>query len=54
MNNIAEQFNDQLFMGRADTEPAIKQYMEKLKSAGLDKVLAEMQKQVDEWLKTKK
>ena len=28
--------------------------MEKLKSAGLDKVLAEMQKQVDEWLKTKK
>ena len=54
MNNISEQFNDQLFMGRADTEPAIKQYMDKLKSAGLDKVLAEMQKQINEWLKTKK
>ena len=54
MNNIAEEFNEAIFMGRTDTQQAIDKYMTKIKSAGLDKVMAEMQKQVDAWKITKK
>ena len=54
MNNLAEEFIEAIFMGRTDTQQAIDKYMTKLKSAGLDKVMAEMQKQVDAWKITKK
>ena len=54
MQNIAQEFTGQLFGGTMPTEPTLKKYQDKLDAAGIDKVLAEMQRQVDEWKKTKK
>ena len=38
---------------KGDVDAAIKEYIEKQKAAGLDKILAEVQKQVDEFAKGK-
>ncbi|MEI6286458.1 MAG: ABC transporter substrate-binding protein [Bacillota bacterium] len=54
VRNVVEQYADSLRSGSVDTEPALKEFKDKLKAAGLDKMLAEMQKQVDAWKATKK
>ncbi len=52
--NNAHEFTSPLYTGAIDPEEGIKNYMEKARDAGMDKVLAEMQKQIDEWKKTRK
>lgn len=54
LKNISDEFNDQLFNGSMDVEPTLKKYLAKLNAAGMQKVLVEMQKQVDEWKKSQK
>ena len=53
LTSISEQYAFILFAGAADVEPTLKELNDKMKDAGLDKVIAEMQKQLDEWKKTK-
>jgi putative aldouronate transport system substrate-binding protein len=52
--NIYKEYNDGLGTGVLDPEKALPEYNEKLKKAGMDKVIAEKQKQVDEFLKNNK
>ncbi|RAU92346.1 ABC transporter substrate-binding protein [Paenibacillus sp. YN15] len=52
--NIYKEYNDGLGTGVLDPAKALPEYIEKLKKAGMDKVIAEKQKQVDEFLKNKK
>jgi len=52
--NVKKQYCSDLFTGTVDPEVVVPQYLEALKTAGLDKVLGEMQKQLDEWVKTEK
>ncbi len=40
--------------GSVDIEPTYTEFMEKYKKVGCDKVIAEVQRQVDEWVKSKK
>jgi len=54
MTNIAKQYETVLQAGTNDVEPLLKEYNEKLKAAGMDKFFTEMQKQIDEWKKTRK
>ena len=54
IKNCNEQYAPAIYTGMLETEPAVREYIAQLKSAGLDKVLAEMQKQIDEWKKMKK
>lgn len=51
--NICREY-DYLWRGTTEVEPALKAWNDKLKAAGLDKVLTEMQKQINEWKKIKK
>ncbi|WP_256760736.1 ABC transporter substrate-binding protein [Cohnella sp. WQ 127256] len=51
--NVSKQFEDAIISGSVDPEVYIPKYREALKAAGLDKVIAEKQKQLDEWAKTK-
>ncbi|MDQ6422982.1 ABC transporter substrate-binding protein [Paenibacillus sp. LHD-117] len=54
INNAMDTFGKPLKYGMAepgDTERGVAVFQEKLKSAGIDKVIQEMQKQVDEFLK---
>lgn len=52
--NIYKEYNEALGSGVLDPIKALPEYNEKLKKAGMDKVIAEKQKQVDEFLKNKK
>lgn len=54
ITNIDNQYNNILGSGAADPEPVLKERNAKLKAAGIDKIKAEVQKQLDEWAKTKK
>lgn len=49
ITNVEKEFRVQVETGSVNVEEYIKNYREKLKSAGIDKVIAEMQKQYDEW-----
>ena len=51
IRNIGDEFCTPLFVGAADPDTAVPKMLKKMKNAGLDKILAEMQKQVDEWWK---
>ena len=53
IGNISEAMSSRIFTGEDDPATAIPTYIAKCKAAGLDKVLAEMQKQLDAWKKTK-
>ncbi|MEI6285698.1 MAG: ABC transporter substrate-binding protein [Bacillota bacterium] len=53
IGNISEAMSSRIFTGEDDPKTAIPTYVAKCKAAGLDKVLAEMQKQLDAWKKTK-
>ncbi|MCL6458561.1 MAG: ABC transporter substrate-binding protein [Gorillibacterium sp.] len=51
--NIKSEFSTALYTGTVDPDKYLPQYLEKLKAAGLDKIIAEKQKQLDEWVKNK-
>ena len=54
LTNITKQYETDLQAGTRDVEPLLKEYNEKLKAAGMDKFMDEMQKQIDGWKKSKK
>ena len=54
LNNINAEYITALKSGSVDVDAGLKDYNAKIKAAGWEKVLAELQKQVDEWKKTKK
>jgi putative aldouronate transport system substrate-binding protein len=53
-NNAKKEFEPALFTGTVDPKAYLPKYISKLKSIGVDKIIAEKQKQLDEWVKTKK
>ena len=54
LKNVMEQFYPTIAMGMVDYQTALPEMNAKLKSSGMDKLLAEVQKQYDEWKKTGK
>lgn len=54
LTNISKEFYPALATGSVNPEEYLPKYNEKLKAAGLDKVLEEIQKQYDEWKKEQK
>ncbi|MBO2944911.1 ABC transporter substrate-binding protein [Paenibacillus sp. F411] len=53
LNNVKEEFWSPLMTGTVSPEEFIPKAIERLKSAGMDKVIAEAQKQIDEWKASK-
>lgn len=51
VKNVVQKYYKQLFIGSADTDSTYAAFTKELKAAGTDKIIAEMQKQYDEWLK---
>lgn len=51
--NVTQQYQDAIISGSVDPEVYIPKYIEAMKAAGLDKVIAEKQKQLDEWAQNK-
>lgn len=51
--NVEKEFKNVIVSGSVDPEVFIPKYLAKLKTAGSDKIIAEKQKQLDEWAKTK-
>ncbi|MCG7408088.1 ABC transporter substrate-binding protein [Paenibacillus sp. ACRRX] len=54
LQNVKEEFFASLYTGSVDPKVYISKAVEKFKAAGLDKVQAEMQTQLDAWKATKK
>ena len=52
VNNVLEEFKATLYSGSVDIDEYLGKLNNKLKEQGIDKVIAEMQKQIDEWKKT--
>ncbi|WP_337101853.1 ABC transporter substrate-binding protein [Paenibacillus sp. YIM B09110] len=50
LNNVVEQYRKVLESGTVDPADKLKEFNDKLKAAGLDKVMTEKQKQLDEWV----
>jgi len=50
ISNIVQEFKAPLFTGSVDTEKYLSQLNEKLKAAGIDKVMEELQGQYDKWM----
>lgn len=53
VNNVLEEFKSTLYSGSVDSDEYLGKLNNKLKEQGIDKIIKEMQKQVDEWKKTK-
>jgi len=51
ISNVSKQFYPAIATGSVDPEKNLPDFNKKLKDAGIDKVLAEIQKQYDEWKK---
>lgn len=49
--NVVQEFKAPLFTGSVDTDKYLNELNKKLKDSGLDDVIAEIQKQYDEWMK---
>lgn len=49
VTNIFNEFNSSLSTGSVDPEVYVPQMNERLKDAGIDKIIAELQSQIDEW-----
>ncbi|MNP54655.1 hypothetical protein D3C76_1492270 [compost metagenome] len=49
MQNVKEEFWSSLMTGTVDPNEYLAKANEKFKAAGLDKIIAEAQKQIDEW-----
>ncbi|WP_261302061.1 ABC transporter substrate-binding protein [Paenibacillus andongensis] len=54
VTNVNNQYQKGVETGTLDPDKALPDYIAKLKSAGIDKIVAEKQKQLDEWAKTSK
>ncbi|MGL4449954.1 MAG: ABC transporter substrate-binding protein [Sarcina sp.] len=54
VNNVLEEFKATLYSGSVDVDEYLGKLNTKLKQQGLDKIIAEMQKQIDEWKATAK
>lgn len=54
LTNVKDEFYASLFTGSVDPKVYVPKAVEKFKAAGLDKVQAEMQKQLDEWKASRK
>ncbi len=50
LQNVVEQYNNSLIYGDVDPDVVYPQFIKALKDAGIDKVVADFQTQVDEWL----
>ena len=53
INNVLEEFKSTIYSGSVDVDEYLGKLNSKLKEQGIDKVIAEMQKQIDEWKATK-
>lgn len=51
--NVKSEFAASLFTGSVDPEETLENLNTKLEAAGIDKVIEEMQKQIDEWKETR-
>ena len=51
VNNVKQQFKGGLETGTLDPEKVLPDYLSRLKQAGMDKIIAEKQKQLDAWAK---
>lgn len=49
LNNVMDQYKKSLESGTIDPADKLQEFRDKLKSAGIDKVIAEKQKQLDAW-----
>ena len=54
ISNIIQEFKAPLFTGSVDTDKYLQQLNEKLKAAGIDKVMENLQSQYDKWLAEQK
>lgn len=52
VTNVVTQYKLPLETGSVDVDKVLPEFIAKLKSAGIDKIVAEKQKQLDEWAKT--
>jgi putative aldouronate transport system substrate-binding protein len=52
-SNVEKEFRNVIITGSVDPDEYIPKYLKKLKTAGLDKIIAEKQKQLDEWAKSR-
>lgn len=53
VNNVLEEFKATLYSGSVDIDEYLGKLNNKLKEQGIDKIIKEMQTQIDEWKKTK-
>lgn len=53
VSTVMSEYRKQVIMGSMDPEPILKEYNEKLKTAGIDKIVEEAQRQYDEFLASK-
>ncbi|MBJ6360036.1 ABC transporter substrate-binding protein [Paenibacillus sp. GCM10012307] len=53
VNNVTSEYRLGLETGTLDPVENLPKFIEKLKASGIDKIIAEKQKQLDEWAKTK-
>ncbi|UPG62610.1 ABC transporter substrate-binding protein [Metabacillus endolithicus] len=53
VTNVISQFKASIENGVVDPETELPKYQEKLKQAGIDKIIEEKQKQLDKWAETK-
>lgn len=53
LRNILDEFGPAVYSGSVEPSEYLPKLNEKLKATGIDKIVAEMQKQIDEWKKTK-
>ncbi|RTE10877.1 ABC transporter substrate-binding protein [Paenibacillus whitsoniae] len=54
VTNVVKQYKLPLETGSVDPDTVLPDFIAKLKSAGMDKIIAEKQKQLDEWAKSNK
>ncbi|MEI6285260.1 MAG: ABC transporter substrate-binding protein [Bacillota bacterium] len=54
IQNVKDEFVPHLFVGEVDVDSTLAKMNEKFTASGLDKVLSEMQRQIDAWKKTQK
>ncbi|TDQ34111.1 DUF3502 domain-containing protein [Aureibacillus halotolerans] len=54
VKNVKEEFIGPLYTGSVDPEEFVPQAIEKMKNAGLDVVMEEAQRQLDEWVAAQK
>ena len=53
MNNVLNEYRAGLEFGVLDPDTALPEFLSKLETAGIDKIIAEKQSQLDAWLASK-